>query len=140
MGRPRTPTNILEARGAFKKNPGRARARANEPEVRAPVGGPPEGWVEQAKHNMRYAEYVALWKEICASAPAGVLTVADRPLVELYCRKMYSVRRDLDPRASDVGQIVSILAKFGMTPSDRSRVYGTPKPGGTSASGWEEFA
>lgn len=28
MGRPRTPTHILEMRGAFKKNPARGRARA----------------------------------------------------------------------------------------------------------------
>ncbi len=42
MGRSRTPTHILEMRGAFKKNPARGRARAMTAEAvyQAPVRGP----------------------------------------------------------------------------------------------------
>lgn len=44
MARPRTPTNVLKLRGAFKKDPARGREREDEPIVTEPLGEPPEDW------------------------------------------------------------------------------------------------
>jgi len=43
MARLRTPTALLELRGAFKRNPNRKQARQGEPLVTAPLADPPEG-------------------------------------------------------------------------------------------------
>ena len=42
MSRPRTPTNILELRGALKKDPQRRKLRANEPKPETAIGLPPD--------------------------------------------------------------------------------------------------
>lgn len=43
MGRTRTPTNVLDARGAFDKHPERRKERADEPVDERPLGDPPKG-------------------------------------------------------------------------------------------------
>lgn len=68
MGRPPTPTNILEMRGDFKKNP--KTRRATEPKPDKPLGYPPGRLQPEVKKA---------WREInkhCLST--GVLTAIGR--------------------------------------------------------------
>lgn len=112
MARPRTPTNLLDARGAFKRNP--QRRRDGEPVVREPLGAPPV--------SLAGAALVA-WNEIVMTAPIGVLTEADRLAVEMAAHLLAEFRTD--PTAflpAKLMRLQSLLGTFGMTPSDRAKL------------------
>jgi phage terminase small subunit len=110
MARPRTPTQILELKGAFKKNP--QRKRDAEPVPTGPVGDPPVHFDET---------HIAAWHELVAMIPSGVLTNADRLIVELTCTLIVSVRT-LHTERGDKALLKSCLATLGMTPADRSKI------------------
>jgi phage terminase small subunit len=112
MARPRTPTKVLEARGAFKKDP--QRKREGEPVVKNPLGAPPDGLDEME---------VAAWHEIARYVPLGVLTEADRFDVEMAARLLVDVRKDFDTFSiTSLKHLHMVLGKFGMNPSDRARL------------------
>lgn len=111
-GRPRTPTNVLEARGAFKRNP--QRKRDGEPEVRAPIGNPPD---DLSPEELRW------WREFVERAPVGVLTAADYPSVLLAAKLMAEAMADFASISpGKLGRLQSLLGTFGMTPSDRAKL------------------
>lgn len=130
MGRPRTPTNVLDARGAFKKNPQRGAARENEPEPNGDIGEPPQG-ITLDQHEA--------WKEIVACAPEGVLCKADRIALRVAAT-LYAefIRNPADMPAARIARLDSILARFGMTPADRSKV-GAPKGGKPKGNAFSSF-
>lgn len=111
-GRPRTPTAVLDARGAFKKDP--QRRRDGEPVVREPLGAMPDNFDEgQAR----------AWTEITETAPLGVLTEADRLAVEFAATLLAEFRQDrYGFPATKHGTLLKLLGQFGMTPSERSRL------------------
>lgn len=121
MGRPRTPTNVLEARGAFKKNPQRMRNR--EPEPITELGEPPAHLFPLER---------AAWEEIAAIAHAGMFCAADRLAVEQAAMLLGQARETVTHpdgtisraglRSGDRGLLLSLFARFGMTPADRSKV------------------
>jgi len=112
MGRPRTPTKVLEAKGAFKKHP--ERRRDGEPEVTTPLGAPP---------NRLNESEVEAWHEIAYSAPTGVLTSADRLDVELTARLLAQSWYHHDEMSDGARkQLQTQLGKYGMNPSDRSKL------------------
>ncbi len=114
MGRPRKPTNVLSLRGAFKHDPDRGRARQNEPIPDGEIGDPP-GRLSEAE--------VACWREIVDLAHAGTLCRADRLSVECAARmwaEWVERGRDVDPRLRK--EFLTLLGRFGMSPSDRSKV------------------
>ena len=118
MGRPRTPTAKLELTGAFKQNPSRGRARANEPKVNTPLGQPPAEFNDAEK---------ATWFELKRIAPAKVLTGADRWLVEVCCKIMTRLRREgiggrYGVTVGEVAQLMQGLSRMGLTPADRSKI------------------
>src|SRR5437588_9372657 len=111
MARPRTPTNILEARGAFKKHPERRPERENEPVDLPELGEPPKEFCpDQAQ----------AWNDIVEACPDGVLTGSDSLAVEVAARLLAQIRTGslLDTRL--YSQFTALLGKFGMTPADRS--------------------
>jgi len=115
MGRNRTPSNILELRGAFDKNPQR---RREEPTVEKTLGDPPEHFDEARR---------ATWAEIVEQAPEGVLTKADRIAVEMLADLLARYRASMAPggdkfTSADRRDLMALLARFGMTAADRSRV------------------
>lgn len=119
MARPRTPTNVLELRNAFKKHPERAKERENEPEVSDPIGDPPEHLHDEVK---------AAWSELVGQAPRGVLTASDRLAVEMAAFLIVKFRAcPMDFAAAEFTRLQGLLATFGMTPADRSRVGVTKK-------------
>jgi hypothetical protein len=154
-GRPRKPTAVLEATGAYEKHPERRVERENEPEVNGPIGQPPEYF--DANHRK-------VWFELIRKAPAGVLALSDALNLEIATRLTVKMRlaparmpkwmsmlgkvlKTLGWEAIDIqemqdafrsalginGQELTILratlSSMGMTPADRSRVHGEkPKP------------
>lgn len=117
MGRPRTPTNVLDARGAFARHPERKRARAAEPEPASELGEPPEHFT---------AEQSACWREFARLAHRDVMADADRIAVEMAAVLLADFRADPSGFSSAKYQrLQSLLATFGMTPADRSRVGAT---------------
>jgi hypothetical protein len=72
MGRTRTPTAVLELRGAFKRNPDRLRARKNEPLVTTALPEPPPRLAKPVKSMWLEMQLFGYW-----------LTSADRFLVEI---------------------------------------------------------
>ena len=71
MSRPRKPTKVLDAGGAFKKNP--QRRRHGEPVVMDPIGSPPK----------LSNSALVCWNQIVAAVPLGVLTATDAIAVEI---------------------------------------------------------
>ena len=112
MGRPATATKILEARGAFKKNPNRA--RPYEPEVKEPFPKDPP------KHLARKQK--ATWREIVSYCPFGVLTRADRFPVEVAACLLAEYREDPDAMpTARIGRMCAEFGRLGLSPADRTR-------------------
>ncbi len=122
MARNRTPSNILELRGAFDKNPQR---RREEPKVDSDLGPPPDHFDDTRK---------AAWAELVNMAPEGVLTKADRIAIEMLADLLVRYRASMKPEgdkftSADRRDLMALLARFGMTAADRSRVAApTDKP------------
>src|SRR6185369_3569970 len=115
MARPRTPSNILDLRGAFKKDPQRGRDREDEPEPKAPVGDAPEHFTDEQK---------AAWKYIVGIAPLGVLGDSDRAYLEIAA-ELFALKRDVgvkEMESSKLNRLETMLSKLGLNPADRSRV------------------
>ncbi|KMQ75292.1 terminase [Marinobacter subterrani] len=113
MARPRTPTNVLEMKGAFKKDPQRAR---QDPEVSGKLKAPPEHLTEVQK---------AIWKDIVKAAPKGVITESDRFSLEICCILLAQFRLEpLEFPAAKLVRLEALLGKMGMTPADRAKVAG----------------
>jgi len=113
----KTPTRILEARGAFRKNP--QRRREAEPVVSEPLGGPPEGFKP---------DELQAWREIVERAPMGVLTAADWHCVILASKLFAEAMRDTENmNAARLSRLHSLLGDMGMTPSARASLS-IPQP------------
>lgn len=69
-----------------------------------------------------------MWFELETYAPRGAWTGADRLTVELLAVLFCEFRADpVEIRVAKISQIVSCLARLGMTPADRQKL-GTEKP------------
>lgn len=112
MARPRKPTGVLELTGAFRKNPQRKRARSCEPVPSGVIGSHPQHFD---------ANLAAIWYEVIAMIPAGVLTGADRILVELTCTLISGLRLSTSQKG-DKALLKNCLASLGMTPAERSKI------------------
>lgn len=141
MPAPRVPTSILEARGAFRKNPARGRERENEPVVEEEIGEPPAcflpvempgetdpetgAWI---RHPSVYdpAERKRLrgiWHELIAQAAPGVLNRAHRMHLEVTCGLVDARRRGV-LNTGGLGQLNKYLTQMGMNPAAQSTVSG----------------
>lgn len=118
MARPRTPTNVLRLRGGFRKHKGREEARADEPVPTAPLGDPPRKFTKAQRDA---------WEELVRIQHAGVFSEADRVNVEMAA-ELLAFKRSLkgahEMPTKQLAMLVKLLASFGMTPADRSRVKG----------------
>lgn len=111
MARPRTPSNVLELRGAFKKDP--QRRRVNEPKPIGEIGGYCAGSTDSKE----------IWNEIVAYCAPNVLTVSDRMALEIATQYMSQFRVDPTNFSNErVRALIGLLSKFGMTPSDRAKL------------------
>lgn len=116
MARPRLPTNVLDARGSFRKHPERAADRKSEPLPAEDdeIGEPPD-WFGP--------EQFICWHEIVTLAHEGTLSSADRLIIE-HGAQLLAMLRAEQWRVHPTIMIrwEAVLAKLGMTPSDRSKV------------------
>ena len=112
MARPRKPTAVLELTGAFKKDPQRRKARSGEPKPKGEIGLPPAYFD---------AELTAIWYELVDMIPKGVLTSADRIMVELTTTLVMGLRTHNCERG-DKALLKSCLASLGMSPAERSKI------------------
>jgi hypothetical protein len=118
MPQPRKPTAIHELSGSYKVHPERRADRQGEPEPDGPIGDAPESFSDDER---------AMWDELVSIAHAGVPTRADRPAMEMLSRMFARFRAREEMTAAELARIHSLLASFGMTPADRSRVKAPPK-------------
>ena len=111
MGRNHTPPAILDAKGSFIHNP--QLKRPNEPKTSRPLGPPPK-WLSP--------EEKVVWRDAAKQVLPGVAFNSDRNTFELLVRLITKMRAGQMDRSSDMCQMVSLSARFGMTPSDRTKV------------------
>ncbi len=130
LGRPPKPTAILELVGAFKKDPARAKNRAEEPKPDKKLTARPPAHLPES--------IAACWREIVRKLPPGVAFESDSVALEQFARDLADARRRgwaLDPKEG--AMMYRHYAAFGMTPADRTRIRVAPaaakakaKPGG----------
>lgn len=114
MGRHQEPLGTAAIKGATDKNPARYRDRKRAPKPAAGIGSVPEFLTGEA---------AVVWLETVPQMVDGVLTVADRIAWCSLC-ELEAERRE-KPRefsGAKFAALVSLLARFGMTPSDRAKV------------------
>lgn len=115
MGRPRTPSNVLELKGAFAKNPARGRERENEMEPVGNVGEPLE-WLSESE--------VVCWHELRESVPDGCLARSDRHHLA-YVSRLYAFIKETpvsETPPAVMARFMAGLGQMGMNPSERSKV------------------
>lgn len=112
----RKPTNVLELHGSFKHDPARGRERADEPDE-APIDLTTLSPPSELDSTQAY-----VWRQLVDKPYPGTVTSRDvlafTLMVKLWTNIMY--RPPLDMK--EVARMQSLLAQFGMTPADRSRV------------------
>lgn len=120
MSAVRKPTAVLEANGAFTRNPKRARARRYEPDTGRGVGPAPEYLTsEQGK----------AWDDIVSACAPGVFQSSDTVFLAAMSAMVAQFREDPVGFGISRYQIfLTMLTRAGMTPSDRSRVAVPPAP------------
>lgn len=120
MARPRKPTALLEASGAYKKDPQRRADREGEVEDVEDLGARPPGLP---------VAVAVVWDELVADCHKGVLTRADRQSLEIAARLMAEFRqRGADMEAGKIGRLQAALGELGMSPASRSKVKVARKP------------
>lgn len=119
MARPKTPSNILDARGAFKKNP--KRARPNEPEVKGKLQDDPPLHLDTHQKSC--------WLEIKRTVPAGVLTSSDALILEVVAVMLAEFRLGyLKMSDGRINRMTTLMGRLGLDPSGRaSLVVEKPK-------------
>lgn len=120
MGRPRTPTNVLELKGSLKRHPERRDAE-HEPKPDKPIRKTVPDWMNRAEAKV--------WRELKAACAPGVLTGSDNAVLELAACLVAEFREcPQDFPTSRINPMISALARLGMTPADRSKIgVGGPK-------------
>jgi hypothetical protein len=112
MGSPRKPTALKKLQGTDKQHP--ERLNENEP---IPVRG-------IGPHHSTLTKYeAAIWDEVVGISYSGVLGEADRIALEMMCRLIAEMRLNFEEMtAAKITQLSQLLGRFGMTPSDRTKI------------------
>jgi hypothetical protein len=129
MPKPQTPLAIAEATGALEHNRKRYENRKSAPQPAGELGEPPNHFSDLERD---------LWSEIAGMTAPGVLTSADRLLVELTTELLRRFRgwqratgEYVEPlKPVELGHLRACLGSMGLTPADRGRVSPSdaPKP------------
>ena len=123
MPRNQTPLAIAEATGALEHNRGRYEQRKNAPQPTGELGEPPNHFDDIDRD---------LWCEVAGMTAPGVLTSADRLIVEVTAMLLRKLRYP-DPdnggiKPVEIGHLRACLGSMGLTPADRGRVTGSNEP------------
>lgn len=113
MARNRTPEHLRAVKGMDKKNP--SRRNDNEPVPPMMGIGPAPSHLTQLESN--------IWDEVVLQMPPKVLGSSDRIAFEVMVKIINEVRTDFtEITGAKLAQLTSLLSRFGMTPSDRSKL------------------
>jgi hypothetical protein len=139
QGRPRQSTKLLELKGAFKKNPARARARAQEGRDDRGVGDPPAEWKPDSYTG---AKLLVIWQRLLEEAPPGCITWRQRTSLMNACRLQLEIEGGGKVTPAMHSVMHRYLTAFGMTGESRlpGRSEKDVPPGESEESGWEAFA
>jgi hypothetical protein len=110
MARPRTPTSILDTKGAFLAQPGRR--RDGEPQPTGSIGSAPKHLSDDEKK---------IWREFVRGLAPGVGKSSDRWAAESIVL-LKAKERAGTIQGNELAQLTSLYGRFGMTPSDRAKV------------------
>ena len=119
MSRPRTPSKILDAKGAFNKDPARRRVDADSSEP-FPVVAPSHLTPLQVK----------CWHEIRRAAVVGVLCSSDILAVEIAAILLAELRSG-EMQSARIGQLRASFGDLGLSPASRARLSVAPSKPGT---------
>jgi hypothetical protein len=124
------------AKGTYRKDPQRAKARENEPVVTEGIGNPPSCWSpdEGGYQSSESKKLIVLWQEFIADSAPGVLNRSHRSVLEEACRLKLKTRNGT-AKTGDRSNYINCLRQMGMTPAAQSTVNGTgftPAGGGSS--------
>ena len=112
MGAPKKPSALKAVQGTDKRN--KTRMNPNEP---TPVRG-----IGPAHSSLTEYEQ-GVWDEIVGISYAGVLGEADRLALEMMCRLVAEMRLNYEEfTAAKLTQLSNLCGRFGMTPSDRTKI------------------
>lgn len=117
MARHAQPREVADLKGSYKKHP--ERYRKEPPKSGKPLGKPP-------KHLLDAAEQA--WKEIEKQCLPGVMTGADRFILEIASNLLAEYRSN--PAEFAVGKyahLIGSLARMGLSPGDRQKLGVTPE-------------
>ncbi len=121
----RLPTNVLELRGAYKKNPQRRAAPAPSGPP-APGGTPAPGGLpdlEPIPPDHMGWESALCYAELVRAAPPGALKTSDAFVVEMAAVLLTRFRADgafMEPAL--LNRLFVILRALGLTPTGRGEV------------------
>lgn len=142
MGRKPKASAILEAEGAYRKNP----QRRNKNEPRAERGYPEKPPVVESCELASEQ-----WDELCKTLDElGILTVADKSLLAMYCQtyaeyiklhrhiaehgcKVFNDKGNASqsPEAIQIhryaDRLIKLMSEMGLTPSSRTRIVAPKK-------------
>ena len=113
MGRPALPKNVHILKGTGKTHPERMRERADEPENKNPLGNAPKSLNANEK---------VYWDLIKKESIPGVLGEADRLAVGIASKLLAKAYSEEGAASAELAQLIRLLAQFGMTPADRSKI------------------
>jgi hypothetical protein len=113
MARARTPTSVLDARGAFKRHP--ERKRTDEPIPTGPFNESPPDYFD--------AFQVECWENIILNVLPGVLKNSDELIVEISAVLLAEFRTNsADMETARIARLTAELGKLGFSPSDRAKL------------------
>lgn len=112
MPMPRKPQALREIQGTANDHPDRQ--NKNQPTPARGIG----------PANAALTEYeAAIWDEVVGISYRGVLGEADRIALEMMCRLIAEMRLNFEEMtAAKITQLSQLLGRFGMTPSDRTKI------------------
>lgn len=114
MARPRQPTQLHVVKNTGKKHPERMRDREDEPVPSAGIGPAPKHLSAQARKA---------WCQVVETVAPGVLGNSDRLSLEILSNLIAEYRKWKEEfPASRLTQLISLCGRFGLTPSDRSKI------------------
>jgi hypothetical protein len=108
MPTPRKSAKLLTIGGAYEANPKRSR---RDIEAKGDIGR----WAAAPR-----TDPAAVWAELVAQAPPGLLTSADRAAMEVAVRLVVELRTDPNKFSAARGSLlISLLGKLGCLPAAR---------------------
>ena len=117
MGAPKKPMALRELHGTANRNKQR-----NNDDAPVPTNGIGPAIRPMSGSNLNEQEQ-AIWDEIVSISYAGVMGEADRIALEMMCRLVHEMRTDFtEMTAAKITQLSQLLGRFGMTPSDRTKI------------------